>query len=194
MMQEFVKSVKDTARKATNDMHTAIPAVITAFDAGTGLASVQPKAKFKKPNGETMDYPAVSGVPVVFPQSKNVTIAFPIKEGDGCLLVFSETALDFWQYGKETSTELRFDLTNAIAIPSLSTAANAAMQEACDEDAAVIVSGSTKLKVKGDGVYITGNLKVDGKIESTDDTVANGISVHDHIHGGDSGGETTPPR
>lgn len=93
MIQEFVQSVKDTARKAVDNVHTAVPAVIISYDPASGMAVVQPKAKFKKPDGKTMDYPSVSGVPVVFPQSQNATIAFPVKAGDGCLLVFAETAI-----------------------------------------------------------------------------------------------------
>lgn len=195
MMQEFVESVNKVAKKTVSQIHTAVPAVITAFDAGKGLATVQPKAKFKKPNGETMDYPSIGGVPVVFPQSQNVTIAFPIKAGDNCLLVFGEKALDYWLYGKETDTELNFDLSNAIAIPSLATVGNATMQMACDEDAAVVQAGDTVLKVKGDAVYIKGDLKVEGKITATDDVLANeSISLANHIHGGDSGGTTSKPR
>lgn len=195
MMQEFVESVNKVAKKTVSQIHTAVPAVITAFDTGKGLATVQPKAKFKKPNGETMDYPSIGGVPVVFPQSQNVTIAFPIKAGDNCLLVFGEKALDYWLYGKETDTELNFDLSNAIAIPSLATVGNAAMQMACDEDAAVVQAGDTVLKVKGDAVYIKGDLKVEGKITATDDVLANeSVSLANHIHGGDSGGTTSKPR
>lgn len=195
MMQEFVQGVKDTARKATEDMHTAVPATITSYDPASGMAVVQPKAKFKKPNGETMDYPSVSGVPVVFPQSQNVTIAFPVKAGDGCLLVFSETAIDYWLYGKETATDLKFDLSSAIAIPNIAASGNDAMVEACAEDAVVVKASGTKLKVKSDGVYITGNLKVEGGIEATQDVVANGsVSLGTHTHRGDSGGTTSAPQ
>lgn len=194
MMQEFVQSVKDTARKATEDMHTAVPATITSYDPSSGMAVVQPRAKFKKPNGETMDYPSVSGVPVVFPQSQNVTIAFPVKAGDGCLLVFSETAIDYWLYGKETATDLKFDLSSAIAIPNIAASGNDAMVEACAEDAVVVKASGTKLKVKSDGVYITGNLKVEGSIQATQDVVANGsVSLGTHTHRGDSGGTTSAP-
>ena len=115
MKQELVDQVAKTARKATENMHTALPGEIVKFDAAKGLASVQPKAKFKKPNGETLDFPVITGVPVVFPQSANVSIAWPIKPGDGCLIVFCESALDFWMYGKETDTALSFDLSNAVA-------------------------------------------------------------------------------
>ena len=114
-------------------------------------------------------------------------------------MVFGEQALDYWLYGKETDTDLKFDLSNAMAIPNLATTGNSAMQEACDEDAVVLKSGETKLKVKGDGVYIKGNVKVTGKIEATDiiksddDVTASGISLTKHIHTGDSGGSTSSP-
>lgn len=194
MMQEFVQSVKDTAKKATEEMHTAVPATIVSYDADSGLAVVQPQARFKKPDGNTLSYPTINGVPVAFPQSQGVSIAFPIKAGDGCLLVFSETALDYWLYGKETSTDLKFDLSNAIAIPNISTAGNDAMMEACAEDAVVLSAGETRVKVKSDGVYITGNLKVDGKIEATGDVTATGsVSLASHTHTGDSGGTTSRP-
>lgn len=195
MMQEFVDQINKTARKATEDMHTSLPGEITAFDPGTGMASVQPKAKFKKPSGETMDFPVVTGVPVQFPQSANATIAWPIKPGDGCLLVFSESALDYWMYGKETDTVLKFDLSSAIAIPGLSAKGNAAMQTACAEDAVVVVVGGTTLKVTSEGVTVIGKLTVEGEIVAAGDVKANkSISLATHTHGGDSGGSTTPPR
>lgn len=194
MMQELVDQINKTAQKTVEGMHTALPGEITAFDPKTGMASVQPKAKFKKPNGEAMGFPVVTGVPVVFPQSANVTIAWPIKPGDGCLLVFSESALDYWMYGKETDTVLKFDLSNAIAIPGLSAKGNAAMQTACSEDAAVVAAGSTTLKVACDGVTIIGKLTVEGEIVATGDVKATkGVSLATHTHGGDSGGSTTPP-
>ena len=133
MMQEFVDQINKSARSATEDMHTALPGEIKSYDPGKGVATVLPKAKFTKPDGSTMDFPEISGVPVMFPQSKNVTIAWPIKKGDGCLLVFSEQALDYWMYGKETDTKLKFDLTNAIAIPNLISGGNSTMKLACDE-------------------------------------------------------------
>lgn len=195
MMQEFVEQVNKTAQKAVEGMHTAVPASIVSYDPATNMAVVQPKAKFKKPNGETMDYPTVSGVPVAFPQSGNVVVAYPVKAGDSCLLVFAETALDYWLYGKGTDTELRFDLSNAIAVPNIAATGSAAMQEACSEDAVVIQSGGTKLKLKSDGVHITGNVTVEGSITATADVKANNsVSLANHTHTGDSGGSTSKPR
>lgn len=82
MMQEFVDQINKSARSATEDMHTALPGEIKSYDPDKGVATVLPKAKFTKPDGSMMDFPEISGVPVMFPQSKNVTIAWPIKKGD----------------------------------------------------------------------------------------------------------------
>lgn len=157
MIQEFVDQINKSARSATDDMHTALPGEIKNYDPTKGIATVLPKAKFTKPDGGTMDFPEIAGVPVMFPQSKNVTIAWPIKPGDGCLLVFSEQALDYWMYGNETDTKLKFDLTNAIAIPNLVSGENATMQAACDEDAVVITAGDTKVKIAPEVVQATVN-------------------------------------
>lgn len=212
MMQEFVDQINKTARSATDDMHTALPGEIKSYDPGKGVATVLPKAKFTKPDGSTMDFPEISGVPVMFPQSKNVTIAWPIKAGDGCLLVFSEQALDYWMYGKETDTKLKFDLTNAIAIPNLTSGGNGTMKLACDEDAVAIAAGDTTVKitpstvqaevggtvltVSPDGVTIEGKLTVKGGIVARDDVKAsNGsISLANHTHKGGSGGMTGKPQ
>lgn len=195
MIQELVDEVRETAKTVTKGMHTAVPCTIVTYDASAGLASVQPKAKYKKPDGNTMDYPLVSGVPVVFPQSQNVTIAFAVKPGDDCLLVFAENALDYWLYGQETDTDLKFDLSNAIAIPNIRPVGNAVMQEACSEDAAIVQVGGTKLKVKSDGIFIVGDVKVEGEITCSGDVKANNsISLANHVHPGDSGGTTGKPK
>ena len=43
-------------------------------------------------------------------------------------------------------------------------------------------------------VVIDGNLTVNGDVTVSGDVTAGGISLRKHIHGGDSGGSTTPPR
>lgn len=54
--------------------------------------------------------------------------------------------------------------------------------------------GGTTLKVTPSEVTIIGNLKVNGKIEATDDVIGKGISLATHIHAGDSGGNTSTPK
>ena len=88
MMQEFVQEIQNTVQRGLRGIHTAMPGRIVSFDAAKGIATVKPAMKFKKPDGKTMDFPQVTGVPVVFPQGagQGATIAFPVKPGDSCLL------------------------------------------------------------------------------------------------------------
>lgn len=176
MLQEFVQQVNKTMKDNMKGIHTALPGTIVSFDSGTGLATVLPTMKFKKPDGSTIAFPQVNGVPVVFPQVMNqqATIAFPVKAGDGCLIVVAEQSLEYWLYGQETDTDLDFDLTNSICIPGLFSKANAVMAEACAENAVVVDVQGTKVSVKSGAVQIdaatitlNGNVTVNGNFTTT---------------------------
>ena len=154
MLQEFVQEITNTVQKNLQGVHTAFPGVLTAFDPSTGLANVQPKMKFRKPDGTTIDYPQITGVPVVFPQSmgQKATIAYPVKAGDGCLVVVAEQSIDYWMYGQETETDLAFDPSNSICIVGMFVPANAVMKDACDQNAVIVDVSGTRFTVKSDGL------------------------------------------
>ncbi|WP_313579973.1 Gp138 family membrane-puncturing spike protein [Lacrimispora sp.] len=168
MLQEFVQQVKTVVSDMINEVHTAMPGTINSFDPGTGLASVTPAGKFRTPDGKQLDYPAITGVPVVIPQSSTVQIAFPISPGDSCLLIMSEQELDSWLYGREEADgKLKFDLTSAIAIPGLLNRGSAALAEACNTGSAVIAAGASKMSVSANGVTITGNVIITGNLSAS---------------------------
>lgn len=222
MMQEFVDAVKNTVRSELNDIHTAVPGKIVSFDAAKGLATVLPIMKFKKPDGTSIDYPQITGVPVLFPQGygQSATIAFPVKAGDGCLIIIAEKSIDYWLYGQETDTDLSFDMTNAVCIPGLFAKANADVKQACQENAIILNCNGTKAVLKSGQAQITaatvvvnGTLKVNGNITANNisaskvsadtvsadnvsgsaDVTGGGISLKSHTHDGDSGGSTSAP-
>lgn len=175
MMQEFVQEISDTIEDRMRGIHTAMPGKITAYDASKGLATVLPLMKYKKPDGTTIAYPQITGVPVLFPQGagQGVSIAFPVKPGDGCLIIIAEQSIDFWLYGYETSTDLAHDMTNAICIPGLFAKAPVTASEAAETNSIVLASKNTKVMVKPDSVTIhaptvrvEGNLQVDGSVTS----------------------------
>ena len=194
MMQELVERVKDVAKDAVNDAHTVIPGKIVSFDPATCQAVVQPVMTYRKPDKTTIDYPQITGVPVYFPQGNNqqASISWVVKPGDGCLLLCAEQALDYWMYGSESDSDLRFDLTNTIAIVGLFVHPGPGVQRACDEDAVVVMAGDVVLTVKPELVQIDGNLQVNGWIHSTEDMVAGSISQQHHTHTAPHG-ETSPP-
>ena len=83
----------------------------------------------------------------------------------------AEQSLDYWQYGQETSTDLAFDMTNAICIPGLFAQGNTAVADACAQNAVIVDVKGTKLTVKGGSVTISapvvtveGNLTVTGSL------------------------------
>lgn len=222
MLQEFIEETKKTAQEEVNNIHTVVPGEIVSFDASKCLATVQPKMKFRQKNGETIDYPEIGEVPVVFLQTmkQEATIAMPIKAGDGCLIVFSEQSLDYWQHGQETDTDLKFDLTNAICIPGLFSKENSIIKEACDNNAIIVdVKGtritvkkdnveieSKNVKIKSEKVDIEGDISVTGKLSTTEDISTNAnvsasgdvkagaTSLNSHVHTASGpGSPTTPP-
>ncbi len=170
MLQEFVAEVEKTARDVMGEMHTAIPGVIVAFSPGSGMASVKPSGQYRLSNGVSIAYPVISDVPVVMPycNASKTGLAFPVKAGDSCLIIFSENELDEWRSGAAAEGSLRFDLTSAMAIPGLLRGAGGeALQKACSRNAVVITSGDNEIMLSEDGIAIRGNLKVDGNISYT---------------------------
>ena len=166
MMQEFVQEIQNTVQRGLRGIHTAMPGQIVSFDAAKGIATVKPAMKFKKPDGKTMDFPQVTGVPVVFPQgnAQGATVAFPVKPGDSCLLVVAEQSLDYWQYGQETSTDLAFDMTNAICIPGLFAQGNPVVADACAQNAVIVDVKGGSVTISAPEVTVEGNLTVTGSL------------------------------
>ena len=154
MNSELVQEIKNMAQAAAQSIHTAVPGTIVSYDPAKGQAVVKPVMKYTTKGGNIIDYPQISGVPVLFQQHMNqqATVAFPVKPGDGCLLIISEQSLDYWMYGQDTGTDLRFDLTNAVAIPGLFAPANTVVADACKQDAIIVDVSGTRITVKKDGL------------------------------------------
>lgn len=169
MLQELTEEIEKTARAVVNEIHTAMPGEIVSYDAETGLASVRPIGSYVTSDGKSLSYPVIADAPVSFPccQDGRVSIAFPLKKGDGCIIVVSETELDEWRSGAEAEGSLRFDLTSAMVIPGLLRSGSRATKVAADEDAVVVAVGETRLAVSESGVTIKGDLTVSGEIKDS---------------------------
>lgn len=157
MMQEFVQQLENTVREATYDMHTALPGTIAKFDPAAGMATVKPEGSVAMKNGKRLKYPSIVRVPVVFPQAggQDAVIAYPIMPGDGCLVIICENDLKPWMsHGKETESDMKFDLTNAVCIPGLFCEGNAAIQKAVAEKAIVIKNKDMEMMFKEDKMQI----------------------------------------
>jgi len=140
MMQEFTQEVKHIVQDMIRDIHTAVPGKILSFDPGNSTASIQPTAKFRKPDGISINFPQIHGVPVYFPQAtgQNMTFTWHIEPGDDVVLIFLEQSLDQWRTGGESKTELKFDLQNAVAFTGLFAKPNPHVQRAADNKSIII--------------------------------------------------------
>ena len=114
--------LRQAVRSLMEGVHTCLPGVVEAYDAGAKKASVRPVSQRRTVDGGTLSPPVISDVPVVFPRTSDASISFPLGKGDPVLLVFSERSLDAWLNGqadKVPADPRQWDLTDAIAIPGL---------------------------------------------------------------------------
>ncbi len=153
MMQEFAQQIEDVVREATYDIHTVLPGTVLAYDPVKGMAAVRPSGTTAMKNGERLTYPEITNVPVIFPQcnAQKTVIAYPVMPGDGCLILVCENDLKPWlSHGKETDSNMKFDLTDAVCIPGLFTEGSEAAAMAAEKDAVVVKNADMAVMVKPD--------------------------------------------
>lgn len=118
---EAMQAVQD-GRQA--QIQTAMPGIITGYDAAAQTCSVQPaiRGRVESPDGTvaSVDLPLLVDVPVFFPSGGGFTLTFPIAAGDECLVVFASRCIDaWWQSGgvQEALSARMHDLSDAFALP-----------------------------------------------------------------------------
>ncbi|WP_413503921.1 Gp138 family membrane-puncturing spike protein [Serratia grimesii] len=104
-------------------MRVSIPGIIQSFDADAVTCVVLPAVKGYEPEsaggGNSASLPLLVDVPVIFPRGGGVTLTFPVKAGDECLVVFADRGIDFWwQNGgvQESGAGRMHDMSDAFAI------------------------------------------------------------------------------
>lgn len=117
--------IRDAIKAGLLDVHTALPARIETYDAGTQKANIQPllKKKYKGVNGEEANLPVITNVPVqwVSASSGSAYMTFPLKKGDIGIALFSERSLDKYLSGKgeivSPADPRTHDISDAFFIP-----------------------------------------------------------------------------
>ena len=185
---QLYQNINDMIRNGVGAIHTACPATIVSFDAGTCIASVKPEMLYYKTDGTTLEYPITIGVPVFMPRAGAAQITYPVKEGDSCLLVFSERSLDEW-LGKgsvDNHDPRRYDLTDAFCFVGMYPT------QSISADNVEVINGSTKISLTpGNTINVVGNINVQGSITCSGDVRGAGISLIGHTHTAPHG-ETSP--
>lgn len=213
-LESVIATAIDSSLK---NIHTVLPGKIIEFYASEQLADIQPAIK-RNINGELINLPVLTKVPVRFLKSGDFTITFPLKKDDEIALYFVERSIDNWlQNGDIQSPDdyRKFDLSDAYAVPVLYSQKNKISD--FDEENLVIKStnGNSKIVLKKDGnisietkanteiksakTIINNDLEVVGTVkaqavEATNSLQISGVEVGRHSHGGvQSGGANTAP-
>lgn len=126
------QTLSDTINRAIfsflNNVYTAMPGIIQSYDPTKKKAEIKPAIK-KNAGNESLSYPIITDVPVIFPANKDGGIIYSISAGDGCLLIFSCESMENYLSSKilsevEPGDKRKFSLTDAICIPGLFTFGN----------------------------------------------------------------------
>lgn len=162
------------------DLHTMMPGIIVSFDPDKQTAVVQPAIKRIFTEKGAVNLPVCVDVPVAFPGGGDFFLTFPVKEGDECILGFSERAIDNWYAsgGAQAPAEYRLhDLSDGIAQVGLNSQPKklAALQMTGAE--LRTRSRSTYIRLEDGTIYIKGNIVHEGNVDQTGNTTRTGTST-----------------
>lgn len=204
---------------ALNNVHTCCPGVIDSFNPATMTVEVVPALrKLYFADGEAgvwMDLPMVVDVPVVVLSGGDFAITFPIQQGDECLLLFSERAIDNWHETgnvSELAHARTHSLSDAFALVGVRSKPNVVTNYNTDEIEIRSKDGQTRIRMNSAGwihleqgdlhvdigneqiVMTATTVKINGQLQVTGDIISGAISLEHHVHSGvQTGGGTSGP-
>jgi len=190
---EVKSAIMSWVNGAISNVHTALPGTIVSYDAGSNRASVQPFGAIKTKDARSIAYPVIYNAPVQFPcgMGGRAGVTFPIRPGDGCIVLFAEGQMDDYLSGGDSFDGRKHSLNDAMIIPGMYSGGATTASEHPDD--VVLTNGSACIRLGADG--FGGNLADGTSFQiGGGDLVVNGISHSHHTHLGDSGGTTGEPR
>jgi phage gp45-like len=123
MGKEQGEIINDLLQKITLALRVAMPASVESYDFKTQKADVKIEMQELYRNDTSIEYPILSGVPVIFPRCGGASITMPIKRGDTCLIVFLDRDSTSWLLGGKNlkpKSMRNHHLSDAVAIMGLS--------------------------------------------------------------------------
>lgn len=138
MKQNIVDVMDFWLQSKLDNIHTIIPGEIVKYEGHKERkAEVKPLIRPKTARNKTITIQPISNVPVIFPSSGKFNMLFPLEKGDGVMLLFSEAAIGEYLAGsgvQDADNNVRFSLTDCIAIPGLWSFKNVPQAPANDTD------------------------------------------------------------
>lgn len=187
MTPSFSKVLKDAIEERLLDVHTTIVARVTKVDVAKGMCDAQPVIKRKYADGEVVELPVISNVPIANYRAGNAFISLPVKVGDYVELRISERSLDVWLEKGGVVDPLdprKFNLTDAIAYPGVYPFTMP--PEGATADDIIIRNGSSKITVKPDGVIALGGesdaIALASKVLTELENIKTAFDNHTHLY------------
>lgn len=187
----FESAVKALFDYQMRNVFTAIPAkIMQVEDAEEQRVAVKPLINNVFPDwDDSVEFPTILSVQVMFPSSSTSAFTFPINAGDTVLLVFSQSCIDVFKSGDGTtqppSDYRRFDKRDAIAIPGLFPFGMAINQQSkrtlthstddvvvahnlgTAEECEIRLKPTGKVEINGSQIDISSSTKIDGNLINT---------------------------
>jgi len=119
MYNDFLLSLKN---KILDSVNVCLPGIIESWDFQSQKAIIKIDSKKIEDNNEAIEYPVISGVPIITPSSGGAFISMPIKRGDSCLVLFTDKDITNWLLGASNQTpnsKRMHSLSDAVAIMGL---------------------------------------------------------------------------
>ena len=139
-------------RETMVDLKVAKLGTIVSYDSDNGTATVKIMSKFNEKTPSVWGYQEIPNVPVL----KTKYFSHPIKNGDGCLLIFLDTDFTWWLDKGQTEVPLSprlHNLNDAIAIMGIDTIGERP-NFGKDNTNTIIDAGSGKIDVKNSQIDI----------------------------------------
>lgn len=156
-MSEVMEALQ---KKIAANLRVAMPGIIKKYDFKTQAADVQVDMKELYHDGSSIDYPMISGVPVIFPRSGGASITMPVKAGDGCLIVFLDRDVRNWLLGSSGGTPQSrrvHHLSDAVAIIGLTPFSKGSATE--NNNDVLLQFSDSKIRLKSGGIIDIHNAK-----------------------------------
>lgn len=192
-----------------SQIHTTTIGVIESFDSSKQLATIQPAIKKllvtenqEVITYETVDYPLLVNVPVVFPGGGDWFMTFPVKKGDECLIFSLERSIGNWKKNggiqDPSSYKRRMSFKDAVAMVGIQSQASSLPSFNASEPELRNRDGSVKLTMGSAGMTLEGDLQVNGKVTATGDVqgtdfTTGTLSFTGHTHPTAPTGPTSGP-
>jgi phage baseplate assembly protein gpV len=198
--EELYHTIMDTA---SANIRVAMPGIVQSFNATEQTVTVQLaiRERVKQPDltYKWLAIPLLVDVPIAVPRAGGFSLTFPIQQGDECLVIFGDMAMDAWwaNGGIQNQVEKRrHDLSDGYAILGVWSQPHVVSNYSTSAAELRTDDGSVSVSLSASGVTITGDVTINGALTTTGALTSptaeiGGIAMTTHTHVAPSGGGTT---